>query len=273
MQPLRIRRSDSAPGLSRDQYFGRLGESEIADQDLSDAALRLLAAVRLSMSLDRNPTVCLATNRDLAQLCGRSGDGRSRERWVCRHLAELAERGHVEVERVRTIAGSPRGIRPLGRLRGARCTPTNLSGCNPTNLSARADTDVGAPRQNCRGATTPVSVPLKRESREKKIRENGSATSAATGNGSPPPPSQLEESPEELADALAKLKALPGVAQARRDRERSAEAGSTRSKRGARKDPGVIRQDPPGASGLSVPDTGDRRTEPGGPSTPERGGE
>lgn len=261
VQPLRIRRSDSAPGLSRDQYFGRLGESEVGDIDLSNDAKVLLVAVRLHMSLNQNRDVCLATNLELAQICGRTGLPRSRERWVCRWLAQLVERGHVVAEPVRTLPKSPRGIRPLGRLRGARSTQTKASGCTTTGLSGSADSCDAAPRQDRRGSTTALTVPLKREGK-KRDPEKGPATSAATGNGSPPPPSQLEESPEDVDAALAALRAqLPGL------------GASTRSKPGARKGPGVIRQDPPGASGLSVPDTGDRRTEPGGPSTPERGGE
>ena len=82
MEPLRLRRADAAPGVGAVEYFGRLPASAIGDGELPCPALRLLAAVHLLMAVERNPTVCLATNRELAHACGRTGDPRSQERWV-----------------------------------------------------------------------------------------------------------------------------------------------------------------------------------------------
>ncbi len=256
MQPLRIRRSDAAPGLSRDQYFGRLGESELGDQDLSSEAKVFLLAVRLWMSMNHNPTVCLATNDELAQLCGRTGTRRTRERWACRWLRALIDRGHVEVEQIRTIANSPRGIRPLGRLRG-RSTQTKVSGCDPTESSARHDTVDAAPRQNCRVAPTVPTVPLKREGPKDKTPKKVPATSAATGKGSPPPPS-LEggeaDGPRSMAELMAQIRA------------KHPELGRTPARKRA---PGSSAKIPPGLEGPNRPDQQDGRTEGRGSSTPD----
>jgi hypothetical protein len=171
---LRIRRADAAPGVGLDEYFGRLGESVITDRGCSDEAKVLLAAVYLDMATSNNRVLSMATNEDLAGLTGKS------PRTITRRLAELEARGHLARERIRSIAGSPRGLRPLGRLRGVR-RPSDTSPvtrCNPSPVSMHLDTADHAPRQDWPGDPTPMTTPPKREEDRGLEQQQGAASAA-----------------------------------------------------------------------------------------------
>ena len=164
---LHVRRADAAPGVGVEEYFGRLGESVISDRDCSDEAKVLLAAVYLDMAVNRNPRLSMATNHELADLVGKT------ERTVTRRISELEARGHLSRERVRSIAGSPRGLRPLGKLRGVRqpFDPSPVSRCDPSLVSMHLDTCDGEDRRPCRADPSPVSAPLKREGEDREEQQ------------------------------------------------------------------------------------------------------
>lgn len=273
---LRIRRADGAPGLGAVELFAKCPESAVADPELESEALRLLAAIDLDI-VKNGGRVSLATNRELARLCGRCArNPLSNDRWVCRWLKRLVARGQISIEAIGSIAGSPRGIRPLAQLKGRKCTQTEVSGCTTTELSGRADSFVGAPRRESRGAPTVLSVPLIREEREEEnSRVAGLVGSVASdlptpttgrAEGDRPPadhPPMQNYNPPLKAEPLAP------------DEELTPEfLAEFRAKLGlptrARKNPGdrTAKSVPGAASRNSVPDVPDSTGEPSQESRP-----
>jgi hypothetical protein len=167
VEPLRVRRADAAPVVGAQELFGKAPESAIGDPELECPAVRLLAAIDLDI-VRNGGRVSLATNRELARMCGRAAKKeRSNDEWVRRWLRSLEDRGHVETAPVRSIAGNPRGIRPLANLK-RRGAPTETWGCNPTKTSQHPHENVGgAPRKRGPGPTENVG-PILREEREKE---------------------------------------------------------------------------------------------------------
>lgn len=198
---LRIRRADTAPGVGSAEYFGRTPESVLTDKDCSLNARAFYGVITLHMVIAKNPLVCLDPLHVLAQSAGIS------TRQARRLVAELEARGHVNRERCRTISGSPQGIRPTARLKPAR-TRSDLTDCNRSNPSEGPDTVDTAPGQICPIDRTRSSGTIKREGKEKKILKIATAATDGPVHPVPPPPCEETESPEEIATALASLKAL-----------------------------------------------------------------
>ena len=136
MGALRLRSAEPGPhGL--DEYFGRLPASALADPHLSDESKVCLAAIYLSIAVNRSG-LCLDTNAEL----GKSINCTPRS--IKRRLAQLEQYGHIVREPVRTIAGAPRGIRALAKLRGARQVfgGTAVSPQGGTAVSPQGDSSV-----------------------------------------------------------------------------------------------------------------------------------
>lgn len=216
MPGFHIRSADGAPTLGLAEYFGRLPESALRDHDISDEAKVLLAGIYLNIAKEHTSPVSVATNDQLAQLVGCTA------RSVRRRLADLETRGHVERERVRTIPGSPRCIRPLAKLRGVgqlfERTPT--SGCRRTPASSQPDTIVLPGGQQCPIERTATSAPLLLKGEEKKDpQERPADGDEPDGTGTPPPvagedalTTAQREDPHDLAglDELAARGGAPG---------------------------------------------------------------
>jgi hypothetical protein len=243
---LRIRRADTAPGTGSAEYFSRTPESVSTDRDCSLNARGFYAVITLHMVIAKNPVICLDPLGELAQTAGIS------ERQARRLVAELERRGHVARERVRTISGSPQGIRPLATLRKPRSTRTDLTDCNRTDLTGRPDTIGHAPGPNGPGdRTDPTAPSIKREKEKKQSLKIVPLASDDPRKREPPPPApEPEDTPEELAAALAALRELvhPGRAQ-KCPVESSAKTT------------------PPGESRDSVPDAKDSTKSPDSAST------
>jgi hypothetical protein len=171
---LRIRRADIAPGVVGDEYFGRTPESVLTDRDCSPGAKALYAAITLAMTIDRTPKICLATMSDLADLIGLE------IRQTRRYVAELERRGHVVRERVRSMAGSPQGIRPTARLKGAR-TRSDPTDCNRSSSTDRPVILDRAPGQIRPGDRSSPTAPLKREAGEGEKQQQDPAGCAGAG--------------------------------------------------------------------------------------------
>ena len=262
---LRIRRADGAPAVN--EYFARVPSSVITDRELSDGAARVYAAIRLWMIENANPNLCMCTMRDLGAMVG------TQEREARKRVAELEARGHVVRERVRTIPGAPQGIRPLGQLRQPKNDASNRSkqtDCNrskqtgdPAQANRPPGTDDPGNRHNHAGSHK------KREKEENSESESGSSPAVVRLVTARPAPTEEEtKDMKSLADALEELKNLPGVAEARRRRERE-------EARGAKKGPGELsaKNPPRGESRDSIPDAIDCTGESGKTSRHERGTE
>lgn len=201
--PFRLHRADGA--RTTDDLFARLPSAAIGDEQLSDAALRVLAAVYLDQIHTRSKGISIATNAELARLTNK------RPRTITRLLAELAARGHLAIEPVRTLPGSPRGLRPLAALRAPAARPEpspEVTRCTTPQLATRVATN-GAPDRHERRTTSPtVATPLNRE-REKNLESGeGPAIGGKGQEGPPPPPARKEPDPEPTAADLAGLEEL-----------------------------------------------------------------
>jgi hypothetical protein len=189
---LRIRRADAAPGIGAEELFGRIPESVITDRDLSDGAVRQYAAIRLSMVESGNPKICLATMGELAELQGIT------DREARRRTAELEARGHIARERVRTISGSPQGIRPLAALKPPRTDPstrTKRSDCNRTTRSVHPDQTVRQTGPSSPPNRTAPSGTLKREGETEEQQQSAASCDGSVVALSAPPQSEEPELP------------------------------------------------------------------------------
>ena len=213
--PLRLRRADRAPGTASAEYFGKGPESLVYDLDCSLGAKAVYVAITLAIAEDRGHSVCptlyTRTMEDLAHDLGLS------TRQARRLVAELEARGHVERERVRTIAGSPQAIRTTAKLRGAAtpCTRSDPSDCNRTNATGAPVILGRAPGQIRPGDRTSLAGTLKREKPEEEEQQQADGSAGVVAPFSAPPSNGGEEAPDrptrprfveaivmDLADAL-----------------------------------------------------------------------
>ncbi len=212
----------------------------------------MYGAITLAMTLEKNQRICLATMSDLADLIGLE------IRQARRLVAELERRGHVVRERVRTISGSPQGIRPTATLRGAR-TRSDPTDCNRSTLTVLPVNPDRAPGQDCptdRSSPTEATIRRGAETEEQQQSAAGCAgvvaPFASQPDAEPAAPSRsnfLGRVAIDLADALALDYCPPGHQPAR----------------GARKSPGgsSAKIPPRGESRPSVrPDVNQSTTKP-----------
>lgn len=249
MEPLRLRRADSAPGLGAAEYFGQVPSSVVTDRELSDGAVRAYAAVKLAMAEAGNRTLCLAPMRELGRLMGVT------EREARYRIAELESRGHVVRERARSIAGSPQGIRPLAatRTRNNRSDGRNdHSDCNRNDHSTHPERTFRGPGTNDPPDRNDRSGPLKREGeREEEQQQNGGPAAVVVALSR----SEGEQNADADAPSAPALSDFLGSLAGSLARSLDARRPETTPGAARKKGAGAIRQDSPGAeAGNSIPD-------------------
>ncbi len=218
---LRLRSAEPTVAVGEEEYFGRTPESVLSDRELSPSSKVVYGAVTLWMIKARNRTICLSTMADLGRIAGLE------ERQTRRCVRELELRGHVIRERVRTVSGSPQGIRPLAILRRSKAPAlldasnrsemtgadgasnrSDLTGCNRSEMTGEPVTDgreTGLRRPGDRSQTT---GPYKRE-REKSLKWRDAPPAAVVTVGtSPPPAASLKRTEAEEVERNAALDEL-----------------------------------------------------------------
>lgn len=180
MPNLRTIGADGSSSAQTADYFGRIPETVLSDIALSLGARLTYATITLLMARNQHPTLCMDSMREIGRAMGAS-ISETRKR-----IAELEARGHVERERVRTIAGAPQGIRPLRTMRASN--HSKRSDCNHANRSGQTIHPERLSTPNKAGNRSNPSEPLKREGEEKKILKiTPSSPTSAAGQESPPP--------------------------------------------------------------------------------------